>query len=110
MPDERHEDRVHVEDALLDIGGDVGALVLYTGPEYREREIELSRLGETRRVHTAIHERQVGQETVYAGLYPELRAGDYRVWTDDPSLPDRVTIVGGEVATLDWRQNDVQGH
>ena len=41
----------------------------------------------------------------YAGIYPELRAGAYRIWTDDPTLPDRVTIVGGEVAEVDWRRS-----
>jgi hypothetical protein len=36
-------------------------------------------------------------------VYPELPAGEYRLWPDDPSLPDRITIVGGEVAEMDWR-------
>jgi len=40
---------------------------------------------------------------LFAGVYPELAAGTYRIWTDDPALPDRVTIVGGEVAEVDWR-------
>ena len=39
----------------------------------------------------------------YAGIYVELKAGTYRIWTDDPSLPDRVTIIGGQVAEVDWR-------
>jgi hypothetical protein len=103
MP-ENHVRRVHTEDAVLNIGGDVGALILYTGPEYLEAEVEISPIGDDQaRVHTAIHERRAGDRTVYAGIYPELRAGTYRVWVDDPTLPDRVTIVGGEVAQLDWR-------
>ena len=102
---EGHVDRVHVEDAVLNIGGEFGALILYTGPEYREREIEISLVGDDgHRTHTAIHERQVGGETVYAGIYAELREGQYRLWTDDPELPDRVTITGGQVAELDWRR------
>jgi hypothetical protein len=40
----------------------------------------------------------------YAGIYPELTAGTYRIWGDNPSLPDRVTIIGGEVAEVDWRR------
>lgn len=104
-PAEHHEDRVHTEDAVLNIGGDIGALILYTGPEYREREIELSLVGgDGRRTHTAVHERRVGDQTVYAGIYPELKEGRYRLWTDDPELPDEVTIVGGQVAELDWRR------
>ncbi len=97
--------RVHVEDAVLDIGGDVGALLLLTDGEHNEREVEISPLGdETARTHTAIHERRVGEGVVFAGLFPALQAGEYRLWTDDPALPDRVTILGGEVATVDWRR------
>jgi len=40
---------------------------------------------------------------VYAGIYPELPAGRYRIWADRAGLTDRVTIVGGEVAEVDWR-------
>jgi hypothetical protein len=105
MSEEHHVRRVHTEDAVLNIGGDIGALILYTGPEFLEAEIEISPVDDDRgRVHTAVHERRVGDRTVYAGIYPELRAGDYRVWADDPGLPDRVTIVGGEVTKLDWRR------
>jgi hypothetical protein len=90
--------------AVLDVGDDIGALVLYTGPEHSEREIEISPLGaDNLRVHTAIHERHVSGEVVFAGVFPELRAGRYRIWTDDPGLADRATIVGGQVTEVDWR-------
>jgi hypothetical protein len=89
--------------SILDVGGDVGALILYTEAAYEGREIEVSRDGEERRVHTAIHARKIGDATVFAGVYPELAAGSYHVWVEDPALPAEVTIVGGEVAELDWR-------
>jgi hypothetical protein len=90
--------------SVLDIGGDIGALILYTDERYLDREVEISPIGdESRRTHTAIHERKVGEQVLFAGVYPSLPAGTYRIWSDDPSLPDRVTIVGGEVAELDWR-------
>jgi hypothetical protein len=96
--------------SVLDIGGDVGALVLYTDEQFVDREIEISPLGdESRRVHTAIHERRVGDRVLFAGVYPQLEAGTYRIWTDDPSLPDRVAIVGGEVAEIDWRAGSRPG-
>ncbi|HXX60766.1 MAG TPA: hypothetical protein VEI48_05710 [Candidatus Sulfotelmatobacter sp.] len=103
-----HEAAVHghgprLDDAVLDIGDDVGALILYTDAGYAEREIEVSLEGDEHRTHTAIHERRSGAGTVYAGIYPELRAGRYRIWADRPGLVDRVTIVGGEVAEVDWR-------
>lgn len=135
MPDAPRPAGFSLEDAVLDIGGDIGALILYTDAEYNEREIELSPISEGdhdhdhgheherghehehervhqhdhgqdhgQRTHTAIHERRAGGSVTYAGIYVELKAGTYRIWTDDPSLPDRVTIVGGEIAEIDWRR------
>lgn len=96
--------RVHVENLVLDIGGETGALILFTGADYRGREVELSLVGrDGTRVHTAIHERRVAGATVFAGVFPDLPAGIYRIWTDDPGLQDRVTIVGGQVSEVDWR-------
>lgn len=100
-----HDHQAGVEGVVLDIGGDLGALILYTRPEYAGREIELSREGDPDgdRIHTAIHERVVGGRLVHAGVFPGLPAGRYRIWAPEPGLQDRVTIAGGEVAVVDWR-------
>ena len=104
MPGEQHVERSAVGDAVLDIGGDVGALVLYTGPAHLGLEIEVSREDDdTNRVHTMIRERTVQGRLVQAGIFAELRSGRYRIWGGDPLLPDRVTIAGGKVAEIDWR-------
>ena len=104
MPGEEHVDRSAVGDAVLDIGGDIGALVLYTGPAHLGLEIEVSREDDdSNRVHTMIRERTVQGRLVQAGIFAELRSGRYRIWGGDPLLPDRVTIAGGEVAEIDWR-------
>jgi hypothetical protein len=97
-------ERVHSEELVLDIGGGVGALVLYTGPELAAQQIEVSLEGEDRaRIHTAVHERRVMGRAVFAGVFPELREGRYRIWTDDPTRVAEVTIVSGSVAEVDWR-------
>jgi hypothetical protein len=120
MPDSPRPAGFSLEDAVLDIGGDIGALILYTDAAYNGREIEVSPIDEPdhrhehddehddehehhHRTHTAIHERRSGGQVTYAGIYVELKAGSYRIWTDDPSLPDRVMIIGGQVAEVDWR-------
>jgi len=96
--------RVHEEHVVLDIGGEVGALVLYTPPAYRGREVEVSPAGDdSRRTHTAVLERRTAGRTFFAAVYPELPAGDWVIWGDDPDLPGRVTVVGGAVAQVDWR-------
>ena len=94
--------------AVLDIGGDVGALVLYTDARFAEAEIEISPEGDDdARVHTAIHRRPgagSGGGPVFAGIFPALKAGRYRIWAPQVGLRTRVTVVGGEVAEVDWRE------
>ena len=46
MPDAARRTGFSLEDAVLDIGGDIGALILYTDAGYVGREIELSLLEE----------------------------------------------------------------
>ena len=61
--------RRHPESVVLDIGDDVGALILYTSPEHHTDEIEVSLLGAdpaARRVHSAVLERQLNGRTFYA--------------------------------------------
>jgi hypothetical protein len=101
---EHRADHVQAEDLVLDIGEGVGALILYTGPELRGAEIEVSlKDGDGKRVHTAIHERRVQGRIVFAGVYPDLPEGDYVIWTDDPDKSTTFTVVSGQVAEVDWR-------
>jgi hypothetical protein len=96
--------RPHGEAVVLDIGEDVGALVLYAPPELHGREIEVSPIGQDgQRVHTAVLARRIASQTIFAAVYPELRAGSYRIWSDDPSRIAEVTIAAGRVAEIDWR-------
>jgi hypothetical protein len=102
---EHGPERVRSEDLVLDIGDGIGALVLYNDPDLVGQEIEVSPIGqESSRTHTAIHERRVTGRTVCAGVYPELPAGDYRIWTDDPRPVKEFTIVSGQVTEADWRR------
>jgi hypothetical protein len=101
---EHHDLGVHTAPAVLDIGEDIGALVIYTGPELHGHEIEVSpRANETRRTHTAVLERRVNGCSMFAALFLALQAGDYIIWAPNPTLPAAVTIVGGQVAEVDWR-------
>jgi hypothetical protein len=90
--------RRHTESVVLDIGEDVGALVLYTRPEFHGREIEVSPLGsDAARVHSAVLERSANGRTMFAAVYPELKVGLYQVCCE----PDRhFTISAGTVTEL----------
>ncbi len=93
-------DRTHTEQAVLDIGQDIGALVIYTKEALRGKEVQLSQKGNSsaKMLHTAVWERRFNGRTVWAGIYAELPQGDYIIWTH-PS--HEVTITGGHVAELD---------
>jgi hypothetical protein len=98
--DARFWTRRHTESVVLDIGEDVGALILYTSADHHTEEIEVSLLGgdpAARRVHSAVLERGLGGRTFYAATYPELPAGDYQVWC---AANPRVTVRAGAVVEL----------
>ncbi|MCW2867760.1 MAG: hypothetical protein JWR20_1948 [Marmoricola sp.] len=115
---------------LLDIGGDVGALVVTTPAEMVGVEVEIRPVGASLHVvpdhehgphhddghqhdhghghgghhpHVAVVARPVGGRLVPSLVYPELVEGRYELYvkeTDDVELT--VTVVGGEVATAEW--------
>jgi hypothetical protein len=99
---ETYVERVHTGNVVLDIGPDVGSLVIYTREEYRGKEIQVSLKGTNaaRMVHTAVWERRFNGRVVFAGVYPSLTAGDYVIWTHPSS---EVTITGGNVVEVDLR-------
>lgn len=115
---------------LLDIGGDVGALVVTMPPETADLEVEIrpagasaGRAGHDHHHHPHRHDHDhphahdhaspyphvgvVGRPTAdgthYSLVYPAVTAGDYELC---PIPGDEVvltaTVVGGEVTELDW--------
>ena len=103
---EHHDDRVHPESVVLDIGGDIGAMLLYTSAERRGQEIEISpKSAPDHRTHVEILERPLPSgETVFAGAYYGLREGDYLIWGEQDSPVDEVHVKGGQITTVDWRE------
>ena len=102
---EHYDDRVHSETVVLDIGKDIGALIIYTKPELHGREIEVSpQGGDGARTHVEVLERRIKDQPVFAAVFPGLRAGHYDIWEDAATPSDTVTIAGGEIATVDWRK------
>ena len=93
---------------MLNLGGDVGALIVHTPPEWHGVEIEISPTDEPApRTHSAVRERQVADGVFYSAVYPDLTAGRYTVWADDGSAVGMVTVVGGGVAEFVWPQHRV---
>ncbi|HEY1354595.1 MAG TPA: hypothetical protein VGF67_33715 [Ktedonobacteraceae bacterium] len=98
------KNRRHGGAAVLDIGEDVGALLIYCQPQLRGTQIDISpreRLWE--RVHTDVLERQVSEQAVFAALFLALTAGTYVIWDQQARPVGEVVVSGGQVSELDWR-------
>ena len=89
---------------LLDVGGDVGALVLLTDGEWDGHEIEVSPVGrDDARTHAVVHAHAAEGVVVFAAVFVALAAGRYTVWRADGGIWGRVRVDGGSVAQLDVR-------
>lgn len=108
---------------VLDIGGDVGALILHAPESLAGAEIEISPVdhdhdhdhdydhdhdhgdghGHGPRTHVAIRERRGDSGVRFAAIYPELHAGKYTLWDVNGEPAETVSIVGGEITQIDWR-------
>ena len=86
---------------ILELGGDVGALVLYTDAALDGAEIDLLVAGTARPlVHSAVRARHLEDGTVHAAVYPEVPAGDYVVAAHGSVPPIPVTVEGGRVTEV----------
>ena len=95
---------------LLDIGGDVGAVVVempasLTGLEVEARLEEGSAGRPVHHPHVAVVDRPVGAGTVPSLVFPSLTAGRYllvRKRDEDGGGEMSVLVVGGEVTMAQW--------
>lgn len=98
-----HEHHPRHDVLVLDIGGEVGALMITTGAGLDEAEIEISPGTDptASRTHNQVHVRRNGSQVAYTAVFPAVKAGDYTVWHPDGSPYAQVTVRGGEVTLLD---------
>jgi hypothetical protein len=90
---------------VMELGADIGALVLYTPPGLDGEEIEISRddaPSEAHRTHSMVRPRPLPGGTRYAAVYPGLRAGRYTIWRDERTPAATVTVTGGQVSNCHW--------
>jgi hypothetical protein len=89
---------------VLDIGGDVGAAIVYAPPTLAGAELEIRRAGEPWTGHHAIvRGRYLSVGVKYAALFDRLESGGYQVRVrDDPAggpLPT-FNVTGGRVTEV----------
>jgi hypothetical protein len=87
---------------VLELGADIGALILDTPPGLAGREIEISPTVGGPHTHSLVRERRTAAGLSYAAVYPVLAAGDYTVWRDDGIPAGQVTICGGQASRFRW--------
>ncbi|MCU1659816.1 MAG: hypothetical protein JWO57_4472 [Pseudonocardiales bacterium] len=91
---------------LLDIGGDVGALVVTARPAMVGREIEIrpvDRPAPDHLAHVAVVARPTPHGLRHTAVFAELDEGDYELYDRaDGALAVRVTVRGGHVCQAQW--------
>jgi hypothetical protein len=104
MCDEHHQHRPHTENVVLEIGDELGALVVYTDAALLHEEIEISPVGDdARRSHKDVLERRVNGSSFYAAVFDRLERGVYTLWHRGAPFARGVAVMGGRVAELDRR-------
>ena len=104
MCGEHHQHRPHTENVVLELGDELGALVVYTDASLLHEEIEISPVGDdARRSHKDVLERRVNGSSIHAAVFDRLERGVYALWHRGEVLARGVSVFGGEVAELDGR-------
>ncbi|HMG40227.1 MAG TPA: hypothetical protein VK611_02825 [Acidimicrobiales bacterium] len=95
------------ETPVLDIGGDVGALVVYLPELTASGELDVQPSGRPEgRFHTGVHHRLFGAsgaDKAWVAIFPEMTEGTYELLDDDGTRLAEVAVAGGEVQELDLR-------
>lgn len=103
-PDGHHHGLVGGGPAVLDIGGDVGALVATMPDGALGTELFLRPVADpSSSVHTGVWRRDLGAGAVTVAVFPELAEGGYDVLSEAGDAVQTVHVRGGVVTTIDLR-------
>jgi hypothetical protein len=101
--EENYAARRHPEHVVLDIGQDIGALIIHTDAGMHGVEVEISATGQDdRRTHKDVLEREINGRPAYTAVFDNIRQGTYTLWVDDVACERDVVVSGGAISELDW--------
>jgi hypothetical protein len=99
-----HVPRVHSGEVVLDIGDDMGGLIVYTDSDLRGQEIEVfPSTDPTRLTHTDVQERVFQGRTIYTAVFTPLVTGGYSIARPKERAGEAIAIEPGRVTEIDWR-------
>jgi hypothetical protein len=89
---------------VLDIGEDIGSLIVHTDSDLHGTEVEISPTGDDQqRSHKEVLERECAGQPAFTAVFDALAAGRYTVWTNGEPRSRAVSVESGRVVQLDWR-------
>jgi hypothetical protein len=101
---ELYSARKHPEFVVLELGDQIGALIVHADASLRGIEIEISPTGEdANRTHMEVLERSIAGRPAFTAVFDGLAAGFYTLWSDGEAHVRGVAVTAGQVAELDWR-------
>ena len=90
--------------SVLDIGGEVGALVVLLAARPAGGELEAEPVGSPdARFHTGVHLREMGRHAAWTAVFPKVVEGTYHLLDEGGSPLATVAVAGGAVHYLDLR-------
>jgi hypothetical protein len=104
MSHNHNDDASAAASVVADIGGDIGAAVVYVPEGLAGHEIEIRSVANAwDGTHVAVRERHVGTSAVWAAFFGSLTAGRYEVRVrDDHARAVQLEVCGGSVAEARW--------
>jgi hypothetical protein len=100
---EQYSGRKHPEFVVLDIGEEIGALIIHADPELHGLEIEISPADDDEhRSHKEVLERDSGGKPAYTAVFDQLPAGTYTLWSEGVARVRGVGVAGGQIVELSW--------
>jgi hypothetical protein len=90
----------------MDIGGDIGALIVRLDDSLEGTELPIEFADEPQRdIHTGVWRRPIAGNGVVVAVFPELREGTYHIRPGAHHDGAQLQITGGQIAELDLRRN-----
>jgi hypothetical protein len=95
---------------MLNIGGDIGAMIIHTPGHLHGHEIEVSPVGTPgERTHAAVRARYVRGGVTFCVVIDALPAGRYLIWQEGDEPLSEIEVRGGAVAEYTWPETAVPG-